>query len=347
MRDTAGNIFGTTWAGGSRNFGTVYKVGPSGQDIVVLYTFQGGSDGANPTGFLIEDSAGNVYGTTAGGGNQCPPHGLGCGTVFKLDEASGETVLYRFTGGTDGAYPSSGVIRDSAGNLYGTTSGGGTAAYGSGYGVVYMVDNSGRETTLYGFTATDGAYHVGVIRDPVGNLYGTSEICCSGPGSGVLYRVNDIGQETVVHDFTGRNGLNPKGGLIRDSAGNLYGTTQAGGSGWGVVYKVDKAGRETVLYSFTGGTDGGSPAAGLVRDSAGNLYGTTIYGGIYAGYDGNGVVFKLDTTGHETVLYAFTGGADGGTPSSGLTLDATGNLYGTTLYGGLKARGVLFRLTPQ
>jgi uncharacterized repeat protein (TIGR03803 family) len=182
-------------------------------------------------------------------------------------------------GGVDGGYPFTGVIRDPAGNLYGTAEFGGT----SGAGVVYKVDTASQETVLYSFTGgVDGGYpeYAGVIRDSAGNLYGTTS---SGgtSGTGVVYKVDTKGQETVLHSFTGStDGSQPEAGVVRDSAGNLYGTTVYGGtSGAGVVYKVDKGGHETVLHSFTGGADGAYPWAGVIRDSAGNLYGTTSSGG--------------------------------------------------------------------
>ena len=152
----------------------------------------------------------------------------------------------------------------------------------------------------------------GLIRDSKGNLYGTTN-GGGASGAGVVFKVDTSGNETVLYSFTGgADGGYPLAGVIRDSAGNLYGTTNGGGaSGAGVVFKVDTSGNETVLYSFTGGADGGFPLwVVLARDSAGNLYGTTAGGGA----SGAGVVFKVDTSGNETVLYSFTGGADGGNP---------------------------------
>jgi uncharacterized repeat protein (TIGR03803 family) len=139
----------------------------------------------------------------------------------------------------------------------------------------------------------------------------------------------------VLYTFTGAaDGGGPEAGVILDSAGNLYGTTPNGGSaGAGLVYKLDTAGHETVLYNFTGGVDGANPIAGVIRDSNGNLYGTTQSGGA-ASFDYQGVVYKLDTTGHETVLYTFTGGSDGGQTQAGLILDSTGDLFGTATGGG-------------
>ena len=226
-------------------------------------------------------------------------------------------------------------VRDSAGDLYGTTYEGGT----SNAGVVFELDTSGHETVLYSFTSgADGGYpDAGVIRDSAGNFYGTT--FSGGTGSGVVYKLDTAGHETVLYSFTGGvAGGNPIAGVIRDSVGNLYGTTVNGGG----VYKVDAAGNYAVLYTFTGGADGGTPYSGVIRDAVGNLYGTTQLGGLGVDLSGYGVVYKVDTAGHETVLYSFTGGADGGRPSAGVILDSAGNLYGTTYSGGKGSNGVAF-----
>jgi uncharacterized repeat protein (TIGR03803 family) len=191
-------------------------------------------------------------------------------------------------------------------------------------------------SVLYAFTggADGGASFAGLIRDAAGTLYGTTE---SGGafGFGTVFKVGKNGKETVLYSFTGTagDGVNPLAGLVQDVEGNLYGTTAGGGaSGLGTVFKVGKNGKETVLYSFTGTAgDGATPQAGLVRDPKGNLYGITFGGGA----SGNGTVFMLAKTGKETVLYSFSGGADGGHPYFGyLTRDVAGNLYGTTQVGG-------------
>jgi uncharacterized repeat protein (TIGR03803 family) len=163
-----------------------------------------------------------------------------------------------------------------------------------------------------------------------------------------VFKVDPAGQETVLHSFTGADGGLPEAGVIRDSAGNLYGTTQTYGTtqngfGAGVVFRLDKAGQETVLYTFTGGADGNQPYAGVVRDAAGNLYGTTYFGGTA----GLGVVYQVDTSGQETVLHSFTGGADGGKPLAGLLRNSAGNLFGTTSLGGKKGAGVVFQRPPR
>src|ERR1022692_3429503 len=262
IRGSAGNLYGTTSAGGTSGYGVVFKLDKAGQETV-LYAFTGGADGGYSYAGVIPDSAGNLYGTTSAGGTS------GYGVVFKLSTGGQETVLYSFTGGADGGYPSAGVIRDSAGNLYGTASYGGTADVG----VVYKVDAAGQETVLYTFPPPhDGASPTaGVVRDSAGNLYGTTG-AGGAQNAGVVYKLDRAGQETVLYSFTGgADGGYPHAGVIRDSAGNLYGTTPFGGTGSGVVYKLDTAGQETVLYAFTGGADGGTPWAGVIRDSAGNL----------------------------------------------------------------------------
>jgi uncharacterized repeat protein (TIGR03803 family) len=309
----------------------VFKVDTTGAETV-LYSFTGGADGSGPSAGLIRNSAGNLYGTTSDGGTS------GRGVVFKLDTTGTETVLYSFTGEADGGYPSAGLIQDSAGNLYGTTEYGGA----SNDGVVFKVDTSGTETVLHSFRGGDGATpFAGLIRDSAGDLYGTTYVG-GASGLGVVFKLNKTG-ETVLYSFTGGDGAYPGAGLFRDSAGILYGTTLYGALDFGEVFMLDTTGAETVLHSFTGGTDGAYPYAVLIQGSAGNLYGTTYLGGTS---NNAGVVFKLDTTGTETVLYSFTGGTDGGEPLAGVIQDSAGNLYGTTSGGGIDNHGVVFKLQP-
>jgi uncharacterized repeat protein (TIGR03803 family) len=312
--------------------------------FTVLYSFEGTQTGYFPAG-LLRGVAGNFYGTTQAGGSSNNCSG-GCGTVFKLDATGEETVLYSFTGGTtDGRMPTAGLIRDAAGNFYGTTFYGGA----SDFGTVYKLDTTGKETVLHSFTGgADGILPAaGLVRDPTGNLYGVTEVG-GVSGWGTVYKLDTTGKETVLYSFAGAltDGGVPGSILIRDAAGNLYGTTSAGGaSNFGTVYKLDMSGKETVLYSFTGGADGRNPWAGLVRDAAGNLYGTTNQGGgSHECYGGCGTVYKLDTTGTETVLYRFAGHPDGRIPSAGLLRDAAGNLYGTAYGGGASRYGTVFKL---
>jgi uncharacterized repeat protein (TIGR03803 family) len=338
-----GNFYGTAFLGGSLNNGVVFKLWPNGKETV-LHNFAGSpTDGSGPVAGLIWDKS-SFYGTTASGG------AYGAGVVFRLDPTGKESVLYNFTGGPDGGSLQAGLVQDSAGNLYGATTGGGI-----GYGVVFKLDPTGKETVLYTFTGGDGALpYATLVRDEAGNLYGTT-LEGGSSFSGVVFKLDPTGTETVLHDFTGgADGASPVAGLIRDSAGNLYGTTPYGGDlsafgglGCGVVFKLDPTGNETVLYTFTGGADGCQPRAALVRDKAGNLYGTTDTSSACALQPPFvcGVVFKLDTTGKETVLHTFTG-PDGFQVDVGLIREANGDLYGATVGGGASGIGVVYRLIP-
>ena len=250
-------------------------------------------------------------------------------------------MLYGFKGGGDGGLPVGGVIRDAEGNLYGTTEG-----YGAyHYGCVFKVDASGNETVLHSFTGADGADpSFGVTRGQAGNLYGTTRYGGEIDG-GEVYKLDGAGNVTVLYTFTGKgDGMAPSSDVILDSAGNLYGTTSAGGSAnAGVVYEVEAGGGERVLYNFTGKGDGAGPIGGVVRDAAGNFYGTASAGGA----SNAGVVYMLSAAGQETVLYNFTGGVDGGDPQAGVIRNAAGDLFGTTLNGGTRSGGVVFKVAGQ
>ncbi len=349
MQDAQGNLYGTTYFGGAEGAGVAFKMDSSG-NYSVLHTFTGGADGGFPVGGLIADSQGNLYGTTAGGGN-IDIISAGAGVVFKIDTSGNYSVLYTFTGGADGADPQAGLVLDSQGNLYGTTyTGGNTGLETTGAGVVFKLDPSGNETVLYTFTGgADGALPTcGLLQDAQGNLYGTTGyggITSSNDpgGSGVVFKIDASGNFSVLYSFTDNpDGKYPYAGLIQDAQGNLYGTTLYGGgvgSGVGVVFKLDPAGNETVLHAFTGGTDGANPYAGVIQDSQGNIYGTTSDGGKFK----DGEVFKIDSSGNFSTLYAFKGKTDGAIPYAGLLLDTQGNLYGTATQGGIGRNGVLFR----
>lgn len=348
------------------------------QTLTTFYSFTGGTDGANPQAGLVADAAGNLYGTTLSGGDLSTCNGYGCGVVFEVTPSSKtESVLHSFTGGSsDGADPEAGLIIDPSGKLYGTTlNGGPNTCFGASCGVVFEVTPSSKsETVLHSFTGgTDGGLSLaGLMADSSFNLYGTTQ--GGGTTSGTVFElVNSSGSYNtlnVLYSFSQfsnpGNGYIPAAGLIADSSNNLYGTTTSGGGtgcggyGCGVVFKLTPptssgAWTETPIYSFLGGSDGSDSHAGLIEDSAGNLYGTTIFGG-----DSNcqcGVVFKITSSGTESVLHAFTGGGDGGSPSGDLIQDAAGNLYGMTATGGdLSASacfglgygcGVVFKITPS
>ena len=298
IMDSAGNLYGVTFRGGAHKSGAVFKVTTGGTESV-LYSFGSTrADGQSPAGGLVMDSAGNLYGTTERGG------AYGAGTVFKLGVNGAETVLHSFLAlgmGADGQYPQGTLVRDGSGNLYGTTPNGGAGTAGT----VFKVGADGTTTVLYSFaatTTTDGRTpYAGVILDNAGNLYGTTVDGGANGGAGAAYSLSAAGKETLLHSFGGTtgDGLNPYASLLRDSAGNLFGTTRAGGSygaggtrRGGTVFALSPSGTETILYSFgaAGASDGTSPQASLIMDSAGNLYGTTASGGAH----GDGTVFKID-----------------------------------------------------
>jgi uncharacterized repeat protein (TIGR03803 family) len=285
IADADGNLYGTTTVGGINNNGTVFKITPQGQETV-LYSFESGADGAYPYGGLTLNTDGNLYGTTKNGGIN------DYGTVFKITPQGVETVLYSFQDGSDGAFPVASLVADANGNLYGTTSGG-----GSDYaGTVFKITSQGVESVLHSFQGgADGAVpQAGLILDATGNLYGTTQDGGGINDYGTVFKITPQNVETVLYSFRGVNdGANPYAGLILDATGNLYGTTAHGGfNNYGTVFKITPQGQETVLYRFQSGSNGAVPQAGLIFDATGNLYGTTQLGGDNS-YFGHGTVFKL------------------------------------------------------
>lgn len=339
-RDKLGDLFGTTYYGGTFGKGSVFELTAAGAESV-LYDFAADVSGGYPAAGLIPDTHGNLYSTTVGGGAS------GLGVVFKLNQSHTESVLYDFPGGASGGFSDVGLVVDSAGNLYGTTFNGGA----NGFGTVFKLAPGGAHSVLHSFAGTDGANpQAGLVRDTAGNLYGTT-LNGGSSGDGVVFKVAPSGVETVLHDFVGAptDGSGPAAGLLRDAAGNLYGTTNAGGSaGNGAVFKIDPSGTETILYNFQGGADGRDPSAVLVEDSKGDLFGTTQFGG--SGpclFSGCGVIFEVTPAGVETVVHSFSGfPTDGAIPFGGLIADSSGNLYGTTSQGGASNCGTVFKLTP-
>lgn len=285
--DQRGNLYGTTMTGGTAGKGTVFKLDTSGKETV-LHSFTGSSngDGDSPMAGLWIDKRGNLYGTTPLGGSS------GRGTVFRVDSSGHETVLYSFTGANGGGtYPMADLIMDHKGNLYGTTSQGGS----SGWGTVFKLDPSGTETVLHSFAGSneDGALPTGaLIMDKRGNLYGTTQVGGSA-GVGTVFQVDNSGKETVLHSFRGGDGDGAIGfgALVMDKRGNLYGATTSGGpTNSGTLFKVSPSGSETVLQIFPDSVSGAAdPVGSLIMDRRGNLYGATVLGGS-AGY---GTVFRL------------------------------------------------------
>ena len=367
--DRVGNLYGTSEHGGESghfySYGTVFKLVHQGSAWVLnpLYNFTGCADGWSPSRTVIGPD-GSLYGATFYGGvSGCD--GSGCGVVFNLKPPAQacrtascewtETVLHRFTGGSDGANPDGALIFDYAGNIYGATS----CGFGGCYGTVYeLMPASGgwSEKTLYEFTGgADGWQdHGGVIFDQVGNLYGTT-INGGAYTSGTVFQLTPSGSgwtKTILHSFSGSDGFFPVGGLIFDNSGSLYGTTSWRGSGGGgTVFELSPSGAKwtlTVLYSFIcpGCINLPGPQDSLVRDGAGSLYGTTYKDGTYS----QGSVFRLTPHANRswtyTDLHDFSGGTDGGLPVGTVTLDADGNLFGTASSGGQYGYGVVFEITP-
>jgi len=340
IRDTTGNLYGTTFNGGAyagvdangNNLGgTVFKLTPPSTaggswTESVLWNFGNGNDGNQPDGGLIMDASGNLYGTTSHGGAYSTVDANGNpigGTVFELTPPSTsgglwtESILWSFANGMDGNDPNAPLIMDASGNLYGTTQQGGThinPANGQGYGTVFELTPP----------STIGA-----------------------PWT-----------ESILLNFNGSDGAGPKAGLIMDSSDDLFGTTEGGGAhnggAGGTVFELTPPSSsggnwtESILWSFGSGLDGLDPVAGLIMDKNGNLYGTTENGGadFRVGVLG-GTVFELtppSTTGEtwtELILWSFGNGPDGQLPRAGVIMDASGNLYGTTA-----VSGTVFELKP-
>ena len=356
--DSAGNAYGTTVQGGAFGCGTIFRLTPAvGQwTPKTLWAFTCGSDGKNPHGGLTFDKAGNLYGTTVAGGDGGFCTGDGCGVVFRLGVRGSLRPIYAFTGKLDGFGPGSPVVFDAAGNIYGTAPDGGEHKMGVVYRLSFHRDHW-VQTVIHAFTGkSDGA--VGslgpLLVDAAGDLFGVTEL--GGKfGAGVAFKMTPgtggTFTFTTIHTFKGTpDAGSPYGGLIPDSAGNLYGTTYFGGTnGAGSVYELtpQSTGRysERVLYSFQGGSDGDLPTSTLIFDAAGDLFGTTSSGGNTCDC---GTIFKIAAgTAKETILYRFgSSSTDGHNPYYGLSFDMAGNLDTSTVAGGTFGEGTIFSTTP-
>jgi uncharacterized repeat protein (TIGR03803 family) len=382
----------------------------------VIYSFTGGSDGAYPYSDLVADAAGNLYGTTNQGGTGTGCGSSGCGTVFELTRTKDGwkyQVLYSFTGGSDGGFPQTGLTWDSAGNLYGTTAGGGAYEWGTVFELSPNGQGGWTENTLHSFAHGEGSSPAAdLVFDDEGNLYGANSgggsggTSCNENGCGTVFELTPQSggswTETTIHVFQPRSsdGLVPSSGVILDSNGNLYGMTEYGGtgsclngaSGCGTIYEFSPAGggtwTETILYNFNRGcAQGVYPSGGVFMDKAGEFLGTSQAGGdglgtvfelrnsqkngwqqsnphlFYGSPDGSipvgsllvraedafvgvtssggatqtGTVFELRHSKNgwqEKILHSFGGSGDGATPQAGLVSGSEGHLYGTTQYGG-------------
>ena len=338
VADAAGNMYGTTFSGGTNNLGAIFKVTSTGAESVV-YSFAAGTDGKHPVaGLVLDKKTGNLYGTTVYGGT------TNNGTVFVFNPATGvETVLYSFKGAvTDGANPYSSVVRAGT-TIFGTTMNGGAF----GYGTVFKLTGKGKITILHDFNSAfptlDGSYPYAGLTLYKGILYGATTM--GGLGNlGTVFAISKTGAYSLLYSFKGgsTDGQSPYAGVVFDPAGNLYGATYGGGvDNAGVVY-ILAAGGEAVLHHFrrTGG-DGINPYASLVRYKS-NFYSTTTQGGTANG----GTIYKITPTGTETVQHSFTGGADGFNPFSPLLLGTPKAFYSTTNIGGTSSLGTVFKFVP-
>ena len=234
VMDSQGNLYGTASGGGQKNWGSVFEITQSGTEKT-LYSFTGGADGGLPIGGVIFGTDGNLYGTTQSGGVAGCSFGQGCGVVFEVAPAGGESLLYTFSGGTDGGSPYGGLVRDGDGNFYGTTLLGGSANLGT----VFQLTTGGKETVLHSFGGLDGATpEAGLILDAKGNLFGTT-FAGGTHKKGTLFEVAANGTESVLYNFGGKHGYNPQCALVQDAAGNFYGTTVVGGTHkFGTVFEL-------------------------------------------------------------------------------------------------------------
>jgi uncharacterized repeat protein (TIGR03803 family) len=364
--DANGNFYGTTGFGGANNDGMVYEFSPSsgGWSESTLFSFPAGSGGSDPFSGVIFDAAGNLYGTSLGGST-------GWGLVYELSPGTGggwtQSVLYQFQGGADGGKPLRNLVFDASGALYGVTGVGGANNLGTVFKLTPL-GGSWTESVIHSFTGgRDGSNPNGKLTfDTAGNLYGTTTtganttttICAGLGGCGTVFRMTHgtHWQFSTIYTFQGSRGGNPMGGLVFDPAGNLYGTTLMGGScrqsslGCGTVFKLTPSTsggwKETVLHYFTNDYDGAGPI-GLVLDAAGNLFGAASHGGPPTLLCGT--VFELTQVSGVwkfAALTQFAGTNDGCFPSGGVTLDASGNVFGVTDLGGTSDKGVVYELSP-
>lgn len=278
--DSKADLFGTTYQGGTLDFGTVYKLDPQGHETILYNCCD---VGAYP-GFVIRDKNNDLYGITfVGGIFNCDP--TGCGTMFKLTPEGLGTVVHKFGEVADGIFPNAGLTRDAAGNIYGTTSFGGKYSYGT----IFKFRPGGQDTILYNFHGgLDGAAPAAIYRDAKGDFYGTTGLG-GASNLGTVFKLTPAGQHIILHSFSGLDGALPSSAIAVDDQGNIYGTTYQGGlHNMGTVFRVDANGNEKVLHSFRGRPDGKYPL-GIIRKSTGTLCGTTYQGGTY----NYGVVFQL------------------------------------------------------
>lgn len=320
----------------------------------LIHNFTGQPDGFEPAATVFRDAHGNLFGTTVTGGlTLCL---VGCGTVYEVSKSGQEQVLYRFLGGTDGAFPASAVTMDGAGNLYGTTSGG-----NGNDSTLFKLTPGGEESVLHTFPYQD--VRSTLVLDAAGNLYGNSQyggdIKCgyNGNGCGFLYKLDSGGRYSVIYTFKNvRDGVTPSSNLVMDAKGTLYGAAASGGdrrcdspNGCGAIFELDSNRKYSVLHRFSGKTDGAYPG-GVTLDGSGNIYGTTGSGADLDCYPplGCGVIYKIDTAGKFSVLFTFTASQVCCGPGSYTPIvDSSGNVYDSMAINGAHNDGYIYELDTK
>ncbi len=335
IADSSGNLFGTAEGGGANGDGTVYEITKGSASITTLASFNG-ANGKSPSAGLIMDSSGDLFGTAEYGGAN------GYGTVFEVAHGSTTITTLASFNGTNGQHPYAGLIMDSSGDLFGATEGGGAKSDGTVFEIAHGSTNI---TTLASFDGTNGQYpYAGLLMDSNGDLFGTTE----GGGAnfdGTVYEITKGSASiTTLASFNGTNGQDPYAGLIMDSSGNLFGTTESGGANNdGTVFKIVHGSTSiTTLASFNG-ANGQNPYAGLIMDRNGDLFGTTKSGGT----NGDGTLFELVQGSNNITTLASFNGANGQFSYAGLLMDSSGNLFGTAEIGGANGDGTLFELAAS
>ena len=343
-----GNFYGTTRMGGDSSNGTAFQMTPDGT-VSILHSFADGpDDGKEPEGALIQASDGDFYGTTAKGGT------FGKGTVYRMTADGSVTLLYSFAGEPDGSTPLGGLLEATDGNLYGTTYWGGAFSNGTAFRIA---PNGSGYAVLHDFArGVDGAWPVAsLVQATDGNFYGTTALGgggagCGSAGCGTAFRMTVDGVVTILHAFSMEtDGAGPSGALIEAAPGTFYGTTGSGpsGVGNGTIFQLTVDGLFATVQIFNGPTDGAFPYTPLIQGTDGNFYGTTVGDGSHGCGIGNGcgTIFGMlaDGSSH-SVLYTFTGMADGYTPEASPIQATDGNFYGTTSAGGA-GMGVVFRFS--
>ncbi len=333
VQGTNGDFYGVTISGGTANEGTIYRMTPAGK-ITTIYSFTGGSNGAQPNTSLVLGTDGYLYGTTYAGGSS------NAGTIFKITQSGTLTYLHTFAG-SDGKSPQTTLVQGTGDVFYGMTTVGGANNDGALFQITSRTATFGHPVT-HSFALTDG-YFPFALTLANGLLYGTT-VVGGAHGAGTVFEATTSGAVTTLYSFTGlADGADPFGLAV--VSGNIYGTTGAGNgsSQWGTVFEITQAGIFNTLYSFTNGTEGNSPVQ-LILGTDGNLYGVAQLGG---GGGNEGSLFMVTQTGGVTELYGFNfSGSTGNEPFGGLFQGTDGNFYGTTLFGAASCScGAVYRLS--